>query len=249
MKKILFIALAATTLVACHKGNKDVAPESMAVEVASATRNEVTEAAGEGKTTIAVPAAEDFAVTFTGSDGQSYSWDTLAEYNTELAKGYTFATGSYTVTLTHGEEGVEGYNMPYFYGSSIVEAPGYRLTANVDVECVLANSIIAIETTDNFNGYFPQSKFTVNGVEWDATNPEMLFMNAGEVTIVCEAVRQSDLTSGAVTTLINKVTLKPTTRHTVKFDLSTAGNATVTISFDNTVVKQEPVDTELNDRA
>ena len=74
-------------------------------------------------------------------------------------------------------------------------------------------------------------------------------MNAGEVTITCEAVRQSELAAGTVTTMTSKVTLKPTTRHTVKFDLSTAGNATVNISFDNEVIKQEPIDTELNDRA
>ncbi len=248
MKKILFIALAATTLVACHKGGKEIASKEMAVEIATATRAEVSEATGEGKFTIAVPNASDFAVTIEGN-GQTFTWPTLAEYITEYEKGYTFATGPYTVTLTHGEEGVEGYNKPYFSGSSSVEAPGYRLTANVNVECVLANSIIAIETTDNFNGYFPESEFTVNGIEWNGESEELLFMNAGEVTIVCEAVRQSDMASGAVTTLRSTVTLKPTTRHTVKFDLSTAGNATVNITFDNEVIKQEPVDTELNDRA
>lgn len=248
MKKILFIALAATSLVACHKGGKEFASETMAVEIASATRSEVTEASGEGTTTIAVPAAEDFALTIEGN-GQTYSWETLAAYNAELAKGYSFVTGPYTVTLTHGELGVEGYNKPYFKGSNTVEAPGYGLTAHVDVECVLANSIIAIETTDNFNGYFPQSKFTVNSIEWNAESEEMLFLNAGEVTITCEAVRQSEMAEGTITTMTSKVTLKPTTRHTVKFDLSTAGNATVNISFDNEVIKQEPIDTELNDRA
>ena len=173
MKKILFIALAATTLVACHKGGKEFASETMAVEIASATRSEVTEASGEGTTSIAVPAAEEFALTIEGN-GQTYSWTTLAEYNAELAKGYSFVTGPYTVTLTHGEIGVEGYNKPYFKGTGSVEAPGYGLTAHVDIECVLANSIIAIETTDNFNGYFPQSKFTVNGIEWNAESEEML---------------------------------------------------------------------------
>ncbi|MBO4936460.1 MAG: hypothetical protein J6C94_06780, partial [Alistipes sp.] len=67
MKKILFIALAATTLVACHKGGKEFTSETMAVEIASATRSEVTEASGEGTTTIAVPAAEDFALTIEGN--------------------------------------------------------------------------------------------------------------------------------------------------------------------------------------
>ena len=249
MKKFLFIALAAATVVACNKGDKDVTANDAVVEITTATRGEVANADGAGTTTIAVPAAEEFAVTIDGN-GRNLTWETLAEYNAALAKGLTFVSGiNYTITLTHGELGVEGYNKPYFKGSNTVKTNGYGLSTNVNIECVLTNSIVAIETTTNFNGYFPKAKFTVNGVEWNPESEEFLFMNAGEATIVCEAVRQADMASGTVTTMTTRVALKPTTRHTVKFDLSSAGNAYIDVTFDDEIVKQIPIDTELNENA
>ena len=133
MKKFLFIALAAATVVACNKGDKDVTANDAVVEITTATRGEVANADGAGTTTIAVPAAEEFAVTVDGN-GRSLTWDTLAEYNAALAKGLTFVSGiNYTITLTHGELGVEGYNKPYFKGSNTVKTNGYGLSTNVNI--------------------------------------------------------------------------------------------------------------------
>ena len=74
---------------------------------------------------------------------------------------------------------------------------------------------------------------------------ESLFMNSGEVTISCEATRQT----GTKSELSTKVTLKPATRHTVKFDLSTAGNASVVITFDDTLEEVVELEFEMNDKA
>ena len=73
----------------------------------------------------------------------------------------------------------------------------------------------------------------------------MLFMNAGEVTITCEAVR----TTGSTSTLESKLQLKASTRHKVVFDLSTAGKAVVNITFDNEIVETIELDVELNENA
>ena len=74
----------------------------------------------------------------------------------------------------------------------------------------------------------------------------LLFLNANqEVKINCEATRQT----GATTTLESSVTLKPTTRHKVIFDLSTAGKAVVNITFDNEIVETIELDVELNENA
>jgi cysteate synthase len=96
-----------------------------------------------------------------------------------------------------------------------------------------------------FNGYFPESSFKINGIEWDSTKAESLFMNPGEVTISCEATRQT----GTKSELTTKVTLKPATRHTVKFDLSTAGNASVVITFDDELEEVVELEFEMNDKA
>ena len=246
MKKILFAIALAVVATACHT------PEAGEVKVGkiainAATRSEVSENT-ENKfvlTESLVPSANDLKVEIVGN-GTTQSWATLAEFNEAVAGGLTFTSAPYEVTLSQGEKGAEGWSKPYFEGSTSVEVPAYGLTAEANIEVVLANSIVRIETTDKFNGYFPTSSFKIKNIEWDATKEEMLFVNAGEATITCEAMRQGEATP---TTLQSSVTLKPTTRHTVVFDLSTAGNAKVKVTFDDEIVEVVEQEFELNENA
>lgn len=245
MKKILFAIALAVVATACHTNEGgEVKVGKIAIE--AATRAEVSENS-EGRLVLdesLVPSAEELKVEIVGNDN-TFTWATLAEFNEAVNGGLTFASAPYNVTLSYGEKGAEGWSKPYFEGSTSVEVPMYGLTAEATVEVEMKNSIIAIETTDNFNGYFPTSTFKINGIEWDATKSDMLFMNEGEATITCEATRQT----GSVTTLESVVTLRPTTRHKVVFDLSTAGNATVNIAFDNEIVETIELEFELNENA
>lgn len=245
MKKFIYLALAiAMTACATPKGEEQTTVGG-SIEIVPATRGEVTDTT-EGKTTIAVPAVEELAVEITGNN-QTHTWPTLADYNAEAAQGVWFHSSAHTVTLTYGTLGEEGYNKPYFKGSTTVEVPGYKLSVEAQVEVALANSIIAIDTTPEFDGYFQQStpKFTIKGIEWDAESQEMLFLNEGTTTITCEVVKPS----GNPQTLTAEVTLKPSTRHTVVFDLDTAGSLTVTVRFDNQIVEVVEKDFEMNDNA
>ena len=245
MKKILFAIALAVVATACHTTEEgEVKVGKIAIN--AATRSEVSENS-ENKFVLnesLVPSAEELKVEIVGND-KNFTWATLTEFNEAVEGGLEFVTAPYTVTLSHGEKGAEGWSKPYFEGSTIVDVPGYRLTATANVEVLVQNSIIAIETTPNFDGYFPTSSFKVDGFEWDAAKEELLFLNAGEVTITCEATRQS----GTKTSLESVVTLKPTTRHKVLFDLSTAGKATVNISFDDTIVETIELEFEMNDNA
>ncbi len=246
MKKILFAIALAVVATACHTSEEgEVKVGKIAIN--ATTRSEVSETT-DNKFVLSeslVPSAEELKVEIVGNN-ETHTWATLAEFNQAVAGGLTFASAPYTITLSHGEKGVEGWSKPYFEGSASVEVPMYGLTAEATVAVEMKNSIIAIETTEQFDGYFPTSSFKVNGFEWDATKEEMLFLNAGqEVTITCEATRQT----GANTTLESVVTLKPTTRHKVIFDLSTAGNAVVNILFDDTILETIELEFELNENA
>ena len=244
MKKIFFALALAVVVTACHTNDNATLKEGQIIINAS-TRSEVATTSTEGRFTLSeVPATEDLKVEITGN-GTTHSWASLAEFNTAVAEGLTFASAPHAITLSHGEKGVEGWSKPYFEGSATVEVPTYGLTVEANIEVVLKNSIIAIETTELFDGYFPTSTFKINGTKWDVSKQESLFMNEGEVTITCEAVRQT----GTTTTLESKVTLKPTTRHTVVFDLSTAGNAKVSVTFDGEITEVTEEEFELNENA
>uniref|UniRef100_UPI004055A9B7 DUF4493 domain-containing protein n=1 Tax=Alistipes sp. TaxID=1872444 RepID=UPI004055A9B7 len=242
MKKTLFAMVLAVVATACYNGEDQSISQSGKMTINATTRSEVSseESSSNGTFTLpSVPKADDLKVEISGH-GELLTWNTLKEFSNDKR---TFTSDTYTVTLSHGEKGVEGWSKPYFEGSATVLVPGYGLTADVNVEVLLQNSIVAIETTDNFNGYFPQSSFKVKTIDWDAAKDEPLFMNAGEVTITCTATRQT----GTTTELQSNITLKPTTRHKVVFDLSTAGNCVVNVVFDDKIVETIELDVELND--
>lgn len=248
MKKILFAIALAVVATACNHKEGDYTAQVGKIAIEAVTRGEVDNniSSADNKFVLnseLVPVANDLKVDIVGNN-ETFSWATLAEFNIEN-ENLTFASAPYTITLSYGEKGVEGWSKPYFEGVTTVEVPQYGLTATANIQVAVTNSIVAVETTDNFNGYFPESSFKINGFDWDSTKAELLFMNAGEVTISCEATRQT----GTKTNLETKVTLKPATRHTVKFDLSTAGKATVNIIFDDELEEVIELDFELNDKA
>ena len=246
MKKILFALALAVVATACHT-NDSVEGAFGKISISAATRGEVSESNTSSKLVLdeaLVPEAKDLKVEIEGN-GATQTWATLTEFEQALSEGLTFASAPYAITLSYGEKGVEGWSKPYFEGKSSVEVPMYGLTAEANVEVALANSIIAIECTEEFDGYFPTSSFKINGFDWNKESHELLFMNVGEVTITCEAVR----TTGSTSTFESKLQLKASTRHKVIFDLSTAGKAVVNITFDNEIVESIELDVELNENA
>ena len=260
MKKILFAIALAVVATACHTEENHEMQLFGKIAINASTRSETNddnspEAKFDLRNWGIVPSVNDLEVEISGN-GTTYSWESLIAFNQEndipgadkSDKNLLFPATQHTVTLSHGEKGVQGWSKPYFEGSTTVEVPGYELLANAQVEVVLANSIVTIATTEDFNGYFPQSTFSVNDIEWSAANienHELLFVNPGEATIKCNATRHT----GSVTEIIQSVELKPTTRHTILFDISTAGNTSVKISFDGDVIKEVELEVELNDRA
>ena len=247
MKKILFALALAVVATACQTNEGDQAIGFGKIAINASTRSEVSDSNTTSKLVLdeaLVPSAKDLKVEIEGNS-TTQTWATMTEFEQAIADGLTFVSAPYTITLSHGEKGVEGWSKPHFEGKTNVEVPMYGLTAEAEVLVELTNSIIAIETTELFDGYFPTSSFKINGLEWDPSKQEMLFMNAGEVTITCEAVR----TTGSTSTLESKLQLKASTRHKVVFDLSTAGKAVVNITFDNEIVETIELDVELNENA
>lgn len=248
MKKILFAIALAVVVAACQPNNNDTVQRGR-LSISASTQNEVSynTSTSNGRWVLdseLVPREKDLSVEIVSNDNR-YTWNTLTEFERAVNDGFLFVSAPYIITLAYGEKGAEGWSKPYFEGKTSVEIPGFELTAEAEVEVTLANSIVAIATTERFDGYFPQASFEVKGITWEPERKESLFVDAGEVTIVCTATRQT----GKTTTLTSNVLLKPTTRHTILFDLSTAGNVDVEVSFDGDIVEVTEEEFELNDNA
>ena len=246
MKKIFFAIALAVVATACHTNDSgDV--QFGKININASTRSEVNESSTTSKTVLdeaLIPSTSDLKVEIEGN-GTTQTWATYTEFVEALNGGLTFPSAPHTITLSYGEKGVEGWSKPYFEGKAVVEVPMYNLSVDANIMAALANSIVTIETTEQFDGYFPTSSFKINDIDWDASKKEMLFMNTGEVSILCNAKR----TTGADATFESKLQLKASTRHKVVFDLSTAGKAVVNITFDDKIVETIELEFELNENA
>lgn len=224
------------------------------------TSGEVATRADEGITLTNLPTAADFALKITGSASDavtssfSKEWSSFAGYNYEDERLFH---GLYDVALTYGDPTVEGYGKPAFAAEAkSVVVENKNKTTTLALTATLANAIITIRTTDNFDGYFPVSKFSVTTAQdthdFDKSSTEHLFIAPQSgVKINCSCVRQNNLANDTYETLapqtIPSVVAK--TRYVVTYDLTTAGSVTITVTLNETPLATEVIDTEINPNA
>ncbi len=199
---------------------------------------------------LTLPASELFSLEIiSDADSSKQTWATITEFGSE--KRY-FLEGSYTLNVAYGDPTVEGYDIePYFAGQKqILVAP--RQVTRAEIPAYIGHSLVSVECTDKFNGYFTSASFkitTLAGGEFDVELPmsRKLFIQPQQFAIDCTAIKQT----GEQITLPKQIftEVNPQTRYTVKFDVADAGNATIEISLNNTIVGNVTIDNELNDDA
>lgn len=253
MKKFFTIAsLLALTLSACSKEAAKSEQEGKG-QVTISCVAETTVADTRANISCTTPAAEDFALEIEGV-GHTYSeeYASIAEFN---ADNYLHL-GNYKATVVAGDILEEGFNKPAFVGSAefAVEA---RKDVEVEITATIANAIVKVETTENFERYFAGGHTltltTEAGTEFDVTaQSELLFIAPEAFTISGTAVKQAAQSGkeGAVVELAYDATeVAAQTLYTVKFDVAEAGSATLTITLNETLVESIEIDQELNDNA
>lgn len=253
MKKFFTIAsLLALTLSACTKETSKSEQEGKG-QVSISCVVETTVADTRANISCTTPAAEDFALEIEGV-GHTYSeeYASIAEFN---ADNYLHL-GNYKATVVAGDIAEEGFNKPAFVGSEefVVEA---RKDVNVEITASIANAIVKIETTENFERYFEGgytlTLTTAAGNEFPITaQSDLLFIAPANFTISGTATKQAAQSGkeGAVVELAYDATeVAAQTLYTVKFDVAEAGSATLTITLNETLVESIEIDQELNDNA
>ena len=269
MKKLLFISLAAMLAVACSKSDDEAAmvncPDGTGIVsfgVAPSLEVEGTRAQVALPEGTTVPNGADFALEITSSDPKTAyageSWNSVASFNENYKKTY-FTAGMYDATVTWGNPSEEGENKPFFKGDVSFNVNARQLV-EVTIPAKLANSIVKVEFSDAFKGYFENgAAFTItsgNGNEWavDYDSTPYIFVESGkEVVIAGEAIKQKpSATVDAPVVKFDDVkkTLAACTMYTYKYDVSTAGKVSVAIEITNEPTEYIEVGTEeLNDDA
>lgn len=254
MKKFFTIAsLAALMLSACSKDEVRSEQEGKGqVTISCVTTTAVDDT--RANVSCTTPEADDFALTIEGV-GHTYREDyaSIAEFNED---NYLHL-GGYKATVVAGDLADEGYNKPTFVGSEefVVEA---RKSVDVEITATIANAIVKVETTENFERYFAGGHAltltTAAGNSFDVSAQSDLLFIAPELFTIAGTATKQPAQSGAEGVVVTLPEYKPTkveaqTLYTVKFDVEKAGSANLTITINETLVESIDIEQELNDNA
>lgn len=275
MKRYTTILLAAALLTGCAKeegGNTPAAgygtltlTAECTTAVAAKTRARAEIPAGM------LPAADELGLLVESVDPAyefSQTWPTVNAYDSE--NDYLWAT-HYKITLFSGTEyagadqSPEGPGCPYFEGSETTLVSVGRGATKIAITARLANTAVRIRFTERFRGYFGNgAEFTLKtaaGNEFAAgyaageTPAETwYFVRPAEFTLTGEATKQTPSATQPAQTVRFAETVnaapKPGTLYTYTLDVTETGDTgEVTVLLNETPVRTEIVDEELNDDA
>ena len=205
---------------------------------------------------VTAPAVGDLTMTIQGKGDQAdYTWTgKVSAFDTNENP---LQKGDYTVTATWGDMTQEGPALPCFEGSKDFTILPQKVS-EVALTVQICNSMVQVACTEAFKSYFHDARFTLTtaagnsfemtpeetALEANQVSEHAVFVAPGTFTLKGTALKQTD----KEITFAKELTAAARTCHTVKFDVN-AGTATVTITFDDTVIAEEPIDVELNPEA
>lgn len=249
MKKpisIGLIALAGIALAGCSDETSGLTDGRGKVNLNLDLDVSVTQASGRGRADGDV-SADDLKLKMTSADG-SYAkeWASVAEFAAETS----FRVGDYTLEAYYGDETSEGFEVPYYTGSTDVKVTDGG-TTTVSLTAALANSMVTVEYTEAFRNYFTAYSAKLHSaggtyVDYPAGETRAAYVRPGE----CDLTISITKPNGTEATLQPaSFTAKAKTHHKVKFDVNNGevGDAVLSISFDETVLEGETVEIELSD--
>ena len=246
---ILCSALA-LAMVGCADDNPwAVAEGEGGIRLELSASADVTDAipAVRAEETLTAPDVADFGIRLEKNDG-SYSkeWPKLADFQQENS----FKMGSYVITAFYGDIADEGFGKPCFIGSAPVTVLEGSTTP-VSIEASLANSMVSVTYTDAFKEFFSDYSATVHSegysfVDFSKDENRPAFIAPGDVDLSVSITDQSGRE-----TSVQPAAFKAEARHhyhvTLDVNGGNVGNASLVVTFDDTMEAIENIEIDLTD--
>lgn len=158
-----------------------------------------------------------------------------------------FAEGTYTMEAFYGSEGQEGFETPYFHGSTKLKVEENQTTP-VIVTAALKNAVIYVEYSDNFKAYMSSYSATVstskNEIAVSAEETRPVYVNPGQVALLVEFTKPNGLGAKIQATTFEA---KAKTAYTFTVDIQNgSGEASLSIKLDE-LLGEEDVEIDLSD--
>lgn len=189
--------------------------------------------------------ADDFTIRLVASNGQSQQWS-YADF-----AGEKIATGTYTLEAFYGTEGEEGFEKPYFAGSTQVVVRSDEST-HAAVTTSLKNAAVTVSYSDTFKNYMTAYSASIrtagstDGLDYPSSTTDDLFVNAGEASLYVTFTTPQNQTA---TLKVVDFTAEAQHRYNISVDLNNGnmGDAVLTITFDDTAQVAEPIEIVLSE--
>ena len=188
----------------------------------------------------------DLKLRLSATDG-SYvkEWNSVAEFdNDEL-----FKVGNYTLEAIYGSAEDEGFEKPYYYGSTQLTVKENKVT-QAAINAELANSMVSIATTEAFRSYFTSYSFKAHSeggsylsYTSDETRPG--YLRPGQVTITAEVTKPNG-NSASVEAAVFVAEAKHHYTITIDVNDGNVGDAQLVITYDD-MLDTEDVYIDLSD--
>lgn len=265
MKKIFTLALLVSlSLASCSKEKMtegEVAEKGrIAIDLGFDTMVEATRSELAYESDCTRPAAEDFKLVV---EGLSFDYDPEYSYREEFnsiteLEGLYLYRGFYGVSASYGDVTVEGYDKPAFVGVNERFEVEARKNVTVSVTATIANALVLVEVTENFEKYFAgghsfnvvtAADNTFENVTAGDKAGKPIFIAPASFTVVGTATKQPNQ-SGANAVVVNMTdtfeNVAPRTLYRVKMDVDTAGEATLKVTLNDSLVEERNIEQELN---
>jgi hypothetical protein len=192
-----------------------------------------------------LPQPDDFIITISNASGASVWRGKSSDWNSTTK----LQVGEYTAKAVYGNIEEEGFDKPCFEGVQTFSVRS-KETTQVEIPASLANTLIKISCTDDFEHYYKDYSFKLERNNMDIVTfakgeERAAFVDGYKLTVAGTLTTET----GSVKTFSREYTsLAAATAYNMIFDVAGVGNGTFTISFNNTVETVELADVELNDR-
>lgn len=194
---------------------------------------------------LQTPDIQDFCISLSKSDGSfSSSW-----LLSEFPQDRSFATGAYLIEASYGQMDIEGFNAPYFYGSTEFMVKNEE-TAEPVITASLANCMVSIDYTDDFKNFFPDYSATLHSkggeyISYEKGETRPAFFCPGNISIAVSLTKQNGIS--AIFQPADFIA-EPKHHYHVTFDVNDGNNGEtkLEIHFDSSIAT-ESVEIDLSD--
>ncbi len=187
------------------------------------------------------PQANDLSLRLVSADGSfSREWNTLSEFDPQTQ----FATGDYTLEAWYGDAGKEGFECPYYYGSTPVKIEDSK-TTSVALTASLTQAMVSVTYTDAFRNYMKEWSAKVNGIACAASETRPVYVQPGKVSVLVDFTKPNG--DKGQNYEVASIQALAKTHYKVLVDLAEgAGDASLVITYDDEVA-QQTVEIDISD--